>query len=64
LEFDAIPENVLRKQLATAATKKCSGVQCPAWPLNSGGALNAIKGSIPSAIAKPLRTVVEVALIR
>src|ERR1700739_2602079 len=62
-ELDAIPEKVLTKQLATAATKKCSGVQWPAWPLNSGGALNAIEGSIPSATAKPLLTAVEVALI-
>src|SRR6266702_2529408 len=64
LELVAIPEKVLMKQLATAATRKCSGVQWPAWPLNSGGALNAIERSTPSAAAKPLLTAVEVALIR
>src|SRR6266480_1764117 len=42
-DFSAIPEKVLTKQLATAATRKCSGVQRPGSPNNSGGALTDIQ---------------------
>ena len=36
-------EKVLTKQLATAATRKCSGVQRAGSPKNAGGALKEIE---------------------
>jgi hypothetical protein len=47
--FDAIatPWNVATKQLATAASKKCSGVQKPGLPPNSGGREKLIKRGAP-----------------
>ena len=48
-DFSAMPENVLTKQLAKAATRKCSGVQRPGSPKNSGGALNDMEDRTPCA---------------
>src|SRR5450759_1570821 len=58
LNFDisAMAENVTTKQDTTAATRKCSGVQCPLSPLNSTGEEKGIFGSLtPSAEMIPLR---------
>src|ERR1700730_15863593 len=63
-DFSAIPEKVLTKQLATAATRKCSGVQRPGSPKNSGGALNEIEDRTPSAWTTPLRPPAPNALTR
>jgi len=59
----AIPENVLTKQVATAATKKCSGVHTPASPRNSGGALNVIGSDSASELITPDRAFVHFARI-
>jgi hypothetical protein len=37
-----MPEKVLTKHVTSAATNKCSGVQTPVSPRNSGGALKVI----------------------
>ena len=63
-DFSAIPEKVLTKQLATAATRKCSGVQRPGSSKNSGGALNDIQARTPSAWTTPLRPPAPNALTR
>ncbi len=63
-DFSAMPEKVLTKQLATAATRKCSGVQRPGSPKNSGEALNEIEDRTPSAWTTPLRPPAPNALTR
>src|SRR5688572_19802600 len=44
-EFSAIARNVVMKHELTDATKRCSGVQKPSCPLNSGGASTLRLGS-------------------
>src|SRR5207302_5701773 len=53
-EVCAMPSKVLMKQLATAATRKCSGVHRPTSPWNSGGWLNDMAGRLPSAWTTPV----------